>query len=71
MYVLRTAVVILCTFLCSVPLVAQTPTTAASTGGKPPAAAVGKVSTDYFGTKVADPYRWMEAGPQDPKFARF
>ena len=69
MYVLQTAVIILS--LCSVPLAAQTPTTAASTGGKPPAAAVGEVSTDYFGKKVADPYRWMEAGTQDPKFLAF
>ncbi len=70
MYVLRTAAVILSTFLFCVPFVAQTPATAASTGGKPPAAAAGEVSTEYFGTKVADPYRWMEAGPQDPKISR-
>jgi prolyl oligopeptidase len=71
MYVLRAAAFVVCTFLCSVPVVAQTPNTAASTGGKPPAATVGEVSTDYFGNKVADPYRWMEAGTQDPKFLAF
>ena len=38
---------------------------------RPPAARVDKVETDYFGTKVADPYRWMEKGPDDPDFLKF
>jgi hypothetical protein len=37
----------------------------------PPAAKVEPVSTNYFGTVVADPYRWMEAGTADPQFLAF
>lgn len=29
------------------------------------------VTDDYFGTKIIDPYRWMEAGPSDPHFVAF
>jgi prolyl oligopeptidase len=37
----------------------------------PPPAKVVDVVTDYFGTKVSDPYRWMEAGPSDPAMMDF
>ncbi len=35
---------------------------------KPSAAEERPVVDDYFGNKITDPYRWMEAGPTDPKF---
>jgi prolyl oligopeptidase len=38
---------------------------------KPPRAKTDGTATDYFGTKVADPYRWMEAGAGDPAVVEF
>lgn len=46
----------------------QSPTPATS---KPPTAEVRPVIDDYFGNKFTDSYRWMEAGPSDPKFLEF
>lgn len=46
-------------------------TTSPTTLPKPPQAKTDDVVTDYFGTKVADPYRWMEAGAEDPAMMDF
>ena len=37
---------------------------------KPPAAAVHEVTDDYYGTKIVDPYRWME-NLKDPEFQKW
>jgi prolyl oligopeptidase len=42
-----------------------------SSTGKPPVADLKPVTDDYFGTKIVDPYRWMEAGSTDTKFLDF
>ena len=41
------------------------------TTNKLPSAEARPMVDDYFGTKITDPYRWMEAGPSDPKFLDF
>jgi prolyl oligopeptidase len=38
---------------------------------KPPQTRAENVVIDYFGTKVSDPYRWMEAGAEDPAVLAF
>src|SRR5271170_563559 len=63
-----------CLFLlpiCVSPLLAGAQTSAGIVAAKPPAAAVEPVSTDYFGTKISDPYRWMEGGKSDARFMTF
>ena len=42
----------------------------ATTPTPPPPAAIHPVITDYFGTKVTDDYRWMEA-PKSPALAAY
>src|ERR1700760_3973626 len=67
----RPVVIGLYTLFSCISLVAQMTAAKASSSGKPANAAAGDVTTDYFGTRVADPYRWMEAGPRDPKFLTY
>jgi prolyl oligopeptidase len=42
----------------------------APSADQPPAAPVRPVTDNYFGTKVTDPYRWME-NRADPEFIRY
>lgn len=65
----RSAVTLLAVLLFAIPFAAQTPVAAPT--GKAPGAVAGDVTTDYFGTKVADPYRWMEGSAEGPKFMAF
>jgi len=58
-------------FLMIVALLAVTITAAGAAALQPPKADVVPVTVNYFGTTIVDPYRWMEAGPSDPKFAAF
>jgi prolyl oligopeptidase len=50
---------------------APEPSSAGSSGVAPAAARVENVTDDYFGTKIVDPYRWMEAGAEDPEVLKF
>ena len=48
---------------------AQQHTAATVLSQKPLTARVEPVTTDHFGSKIADPYHWMESGSSDPQFA--
>ncbi len=48
------------TILASASLVSQVPAQSAPAPSAPPVAPVRSVTTDYFGTTVADPYRYLE-----------
>ncbi len=65
------AVAALYALLSSAALLAQVASTSPATPAKPPKVVAEDVTTDYFGSKVNDPYRWMEAGPQDPRFMAY
>ncbi len=60
-------------FFSSLALHAQQPALdSGSSSGKTPAPArVDNVTDDYFGAKIVDPYRWMEAGAEDPELLSF
>jgi prolyl oligopeptidase len=45
--------------------------TSAAEWPKPQPAKAEDVVTDYFGTRVSDPYRWMESGTSDPRVMEF
>src|SRR5207248_898546 len=44
---------------------------AAGNDSKPQPAKAENTVTDYFGTKVADPYRWMEGGTENSRLMEF
>src|SRR5262249_35050504 len=44
---------------------------ASSGSSKPAQAKAEDTVTDYFGTKVADPYRWMEGGGENARLMEF
>src|SRR5215469_4046340 len=48
------------TVLCALALMSAAPPTPAAMPLAYPAAPRGTVTDDYFGTTVADPYRWLE-----------
>lgn len=55
------------------PAVKETPTSNSSASAPltnsnpPPKAPVAEVTEDYFGTRIVDPYRWMESGGDELK----
>jgi prolyl oligopeptidase len=66
---LTARLLLLCVCLSSFLLLDAQPS---SSGAKPPAVArVEPVIDDYFGKKIADPYRWMESGTDNPEFLAF
>lgn len=71
MRVFRAALATFFTSLFTLSLAGQATATRAPAANKPAVAASEDVSTEYFGTKVADPYRWMEGGLQEAKLTAF
>ena len=67
----RLRLILLLTLICPSALVCGPDNPPSSAPPKPQPAKTGDVVTDYFGTKVSDPYRWMEAGPSDPQVVEF
>jgi prolyl oligopeptidase len=50
---------------------AQDHATSSALSQKPPAARIESVTTDHFGSKIADPYQWMESDSSHPQFMAF
>ena len=56
---------------CPLALVCGSDNPSSTAPPKPQPAKAEDVATDYFGAKISDPYRWIEAGPSDPKVMDF